>query len=316
MPSSLEVSERVIVSGDLPPSPVPEFTVGQPVFHPGHGYGEVNAVESDLVSFRERKDPTLVHTSPAGELITKEQAESALQATWNACGFQEYRRRMGKWCSITKNLCRHGQWDDVCARHGLNLRTANDWIRDFENEMTWRAQEEAFAAFRKAAESADLKSIYQTEISGTSVYAVTGTPQINERTPDPDNDKREDNKKKEREKREGIKPTPHKTMLSIQRRKLDPIKLALYYTIRDARKDQVHEIMKRKIDEGMDEVLALDPQTADPAIMRFLEVRSLLRNQGFKETEIGRITLDPALDFDELVRSAFDQLKANAQGGL
>jgi len=317
MPKILEDLEKMAgVCADPAAAPVglpavsaADFTVGQPVFHPAYGYGEVTAVEGDAITFREKRDPAINHSAPALELITKTQAEFALQATWNACGFQEYRRRMGKWCSITKNLCRYGEWDDVCKRYGLNLRTTNDWIRDFENEMTWQAQDAALAASSKSAESADLNPVGPAETS-TSVYAATGARQVNERTPDPDNDEREENKKKEEDKRRGVDPTPHKTMLSVQRRNLDPVRLALYYTIRDAHKKQAHEIMNRKIDEGMAEVLALDPDTANPSILTVLEVRSLLRNQGFKDAEINSVQLDPALGFDALVQSAFDQISA------
>jgi hypothetical protein len=295
---------------ERPSTATAEFTIDQPVFHEAYGYGEVTAIDGEIITFRARKEPNDIHVVAAGELVTKAQAEAALEATWNACGFQEYRRRMGKWCSITKSLCRHGEWDDVCERYGLNLRTTNDWIRDFENEQEWLAQDAARAARNKSAESTDLNPSDSADTSGHSVYAVTGTRQVNERTPDSDNDKREEEKVKEQAKRSGIDPTPHKTTLSHQRRNLDPVRLALYYKIRATHEKQVREIMDRKMDEGIAEVLALDPETANPAILMVLEVRSLLRNQGFKDAEINHVQLDPALGFDALVRSALDQLRA------
>ena len=266
------------------------------------------------ITFRDRKDASL-RTVPARELITKVRAESALQAIWNACGFREFRRRMGKWCSITKNLCRHGEWDDVCARYGLNLRTTNDWIRDFENEMTWQAQDAALTASSKSAESADLTPVNPAEAPGTSVYAVTGARQANERTPDPENDRREANKKAEIAKRLGVKPTHHKTILSLRRPKLDPERLALYYLIREKNQERVREIMHRKIDEGIEEVLALAPGCLpQPGVTPVLgsrdvvsDVRSALLNLGFGGAAINKVQLNRELDFEVLMRIALKQ---------
>lgn len=243
-------------------------------------------------------------------MITKILAERELQTVWEACGFREYRKRMGRWCSITKNLCGYGEWDDVCERYGLSLRTTNDWIRDFEDEMTWQAQDQAIAA-KKSAESADSPA---PETYGTSVYAVTGAPQARERTPDPDNDNREENKEKERSKRKGKKPTPHKNILTHSRRNVDPLKLAIFYRIREAHVGEVKAIMDRKMDEAMAEVLALDPEVAQPGIMRVLDVRSILRNQEYTDAEISQVTLDASLNFDAMLQNAFKQVKSLNRG--
>ena len=93
-----------------------------------------------------------------------------------------------------------------------------------------------------------------------------GLRRANERTPDVENETRAENIKIETEKRKGIKPTFHKTLLTVQRRDLDPVKLGLYHTIKSTNKKQVDEIMRRKIDEGIEEVLALTPASGSSAL--------------------------------------------------
>jgi len=95
-----------------------------------------------------------------------------------------------------------------------------------------------------------------------SPYLVTSRPKLSERTPDPENDEHQKNIQAEISKRKGIEPTYHKTILFLQRRDLDPERLGMYYTIRKDAKETVDAIMRRKIDEGIEEVLALAPTTA------------------------------------------------------
>jgi hypothetical protein len=95
-----------------------------------------------------------------------------------------------------------------------------------------------------------------------SPYLVTASPQTHESTPDPVNDERQENIQAEISKRRGIEPTYHKNILFLQHRHVDPEKLALFNAIRKDAKETVDAIMQRKIDEGIEEVLALAPTTA------------------------------------------------------
>jgi hypothetical protein len=179
-----------------------------------------------------------------------------------------------------------------------------------------------------------------SESTPSSVYAVTGGRQVNERTPDPENDERQKNIQAETSKREGIKPTHHKTILHLQRRNLDPERLALYYAIKEDDKKRVDAIMQRNIDEGIEEVLALalapppaqqettpepaaeNGQSAMSAITEEVpatgaprvndasaDVRSALLNLGYKSADVKRVQFSPGSDFNEMMRSALQQLK-------
>jgi hypothetical protein len=315
-----------------------DLALNQPVFHPTFGYGEVTAIDGNAVTFHEREDPAVTHTVVAQDLLTKDQAEFGLQTCWFAGGAKAWRRVQGKWASLTKNLCRHGEWADVLKKYDLNRSSMDVLIRRYEEEVTWEAQDAALAT--KLLNFSNLDPAAPSESSPSSVYAVTGGSQVHERTPDPENDERQKNIQAETSKREGIKPTRHKTILHLQRRNLDPEMLALYHAIKEDDKKRVDAIMQRKIDEGIEEVLALAPapppaqpettpepaaeegQSAMSAITEEVpakgapqvndaatDVRSALLNLGFKSADVKRVQFSPGLDFNEMMRLVLQQLK-------
>jgi hypothetical protein len=314
-PSLLDTFERE-AGVALPAIEAKGLTLGQPVFHPTYGYGEVTAIDGNAITFRATKDPAVTQTVAAQEIITKNQAEVELKTCWFAGGAKAWRRAQAKWASITKNLCRHGEWKDVLEKHDLNRSSMDDLIRRFEEEMTWEAQDTALAA-ANLPESGNLDPSEPDQALKSSVYTVTGARQVNERTPDPENDRREANKRAEIAKRLGVNPTHHKTILSLRRPKLDPEKLARYYLIREKNQDRVREIMHRKIDEGIEEVLALAPTPLpQPSVRPALatqdavsDVRSALLNLGFGGAAINKVQFNRELDFEELMRIALKQLK-------
>jgi hypothetical protein len=234
------------------------LAIGQPVFHPFVGYGTIAGVDGDEVTLQGKKDKAVTHVVKALDLITKSQAEVGFEACYFVGGAKAWRRAMGKWASLYKNLCLmegKGTYGDWLKRHDLSRSSMDDLIRQFENEATWDAQEQLLPESGKTDETNAAPTL---EI-GMSPYAVTAGRQDNERTTDLENDERQKNIQAETAKREGITPTKHKTILYLQRRKSDPEKLVLYYAIREIAKSRVDTIMQRKIDEGIEEVLALAP---------------------------------------------------------
>ena len=232
--------------------------VGQPVFHPQVGYGTITAIDGDKVSLQEKKEKAVTHVVKALDLITKSQAEVGFEGCYFAGGAKAWRRAAGKWASLFKNLCLmegKGAYGDWLKRHDLNRSSMDDLIRRFEEQATWEAQDLVLTESGKTDEANPALEI------ATSVYSITGARQVNEHTPDPENEERQKNIRAESSKREGIEPTHHKTILYFQRRHLDPEMLTAYYAIREHNKERVDTIMRRKIDEGVEEVLALDPTT-------------------------------------------------------
>jgi hypothetical protein len=250
-----------LVAETVPPEiEAAEVTLGQPVFHSDFRYGEVTGIDGMSVTVRERRDPAVTHIVGVQDLITKSQAEFRLQNCWFAGGAKAWRRGQGKWASMTKNLCRFGEWAEVLQKCDLNRSSMDDLIRRFE--MTEDPQGAAPAA--KLPDSGNLNSPTAEQSSQSrqsSVYAVSGFRQVLHHTPDAKNVERQHNIHAEASKRAGVKPTPHKTTLFLQRRNLDPEKLALYHAIRTDDEKRVDAIMQRKIDEGIEGVLSLAPST-------------------------------------------------------
>lgn len=261
--------------------------IGQPVFHATLGYGIVTAILGNDITFSSRNDSTITHTVKMLGLITKSQAEIEFGACYFSGGAKAWRRKVGRWAWVHKNLClmegkgAYGEW---LKRLELNRSSIDDLIRRFEDEARREAQERAILP-----ESGKTEERNPAHKIGTSPYTDTGRLQVNERTPDPENDERQKNIQAETLKRKGIKPTYHKTILYLQRRNLDPEKLARYNTIREKDKKHVDAIMLRKIDEGIDEVLALAPAKRSRNQKRRLKQlprKRLMRSQQREATNV------------------------------
>jgi hypothetical protein len=233
--------------------------VGQPAFHAALGYGMVTAIKGDQITFVCKRERTVTHKVKALDLITKVKAEVEFGTCYFAGGAKAWRRTAGRWASVYKNLClmegkgAYGAW---LKRLGLNRSSIDDLIRRFEDDERRFSQPHLILPESGKTDTPDPAAKI-----GVSPYLVTGSPQISERTFDPVNEKRQKHIQAEISKREGIEPTYHKTILFMQRRHLDPEKLELYHTIRTDDKKRVDAIMQRKIDEGIEEVLALAPTT-------------------------------------------------------
>ena len=228
--------------------------LGQPAFHAALGYGMVTAIKGDQITFLCKRERTVTHKIKALDLITKVKAEVEFGTCYFAGGAKAWRRAAGRWASVYKNLClmegkgAYGAW---LKRLCLNRSSLDDLIRRFEDEARRNAQTQLILP-----ESGKTGRSNPTSEVGGSPYVVT-VPQGNERAPDPEDDERQINIQAELSKREGIKPTHHKTILYLQSRYLDPEKLARYHANRAKDKGTVDAIMQRKIDEGIEEVLAL-----------------------------------------------------------
>jgi hypothetical protein len=235
--------------------------VGQPAFHLALGYGMVTAIEGDQIKFVCKRGRVVTHKVKALDLITKVKAEVEFGACYFAGGAKAWRRAAGKWASLYKNLCLiegKGAYGDWLKRLGLNRSSIDDLIRRFEDEERRNAQAQPILPESGKTDIANAASK-----AGRSPYLAT-VPQVSERTLDPENDERQENIRAEIAKREGISPTHHKNILFLQHRHVDPEKLALFNAIRKDHKKRVDVIMQRKIDEGIEEVLALAPSTFHP----------------------------------------------------
>ena len=207
-----------------------------------------------MVCERER---AVTHTVRAQDLITKNKAEVEFGTCYFAGGAKAWRRAAGRWASVYKNLCLmegKGAYGDWLKRLGLNRSSIDDLIRRFEDEERRFSQTQLILPESGKTEAPNPES----EIGG-SPYLLTRIPQTSESTPDPVNDERQQNIQAEISKRKGIQPTYHKNILFLQHRHVDPKKLALFNAIREKDKKSVDAIMRRKIDEGIEEVLTLAP---------------------------------------------------------
>jgi hypothetical protein len=229
--------------------------VGQPAFHMAFGYGTVTAIEGDQITLVCKSEGDVTHKVKAPDLITKNKAEVEFGTCYFAGGAKSWRRAAGRWASVYKNLCLmegKGAYGDWLKRLNLNRSSIDDLIRRFEDEERRFSQPQL--VLPESGKTASSNSESEMEISP---YLVTGSPQTSESTPDPVNDERQQNIQVEISKREGMKPTYHKNILFLQHRHVDPKKLALFNAIREKAKKSVDAIMQRKIDEGIEEVLAL-----------------------------------------------------------
>jgi hypothetical protein len=234
--------------------------VGQPAFHAVLGYGMVTAIKRDQVTFACKRGRTVTHKVKALDLITKVKAEVEFGTCYFAGGAKAWRRAAGRWASLYKNLClmegkgAYGAW---LKRLCLNRSSIDDLIRRFEDEERRFSQAQLILP-----ESGKTDTLNPESVIGVSPYLVTPSPQTIESTPDPVNDERQKNIQAEISKRQEIEPTYHKSILFLQHRHVDPEKLMLFNAIRKDAKETVDAIMQRKIEEGIEEVLALAP-TAD-----------------------------------------------------
>jgi hypothetical protein len=239
-----------------PTTGVADLNLDQPVFHEAFGYGTVTAIEGDDIAFSTKRDPTVSHTVKALDLLTRPQAEVGLETCYFSGGAKAWRRAAGRWASLYKNLCLmegKGTYGDWLKLHDVSRSSMDDLIRRFEDEATWAAQDLVLT------ESGNTDQKNRAPEMAPSIYSVTSARKDNERTPDLENEARQKNIEAETSKRKNVKPTYHKTVLYLQRRNLDPDKLGLYHATKENAKAQVDAIMQRKIDEGIDEVLALAP---------------------------------------------------------
>jgi hypothetical protein len=241
----------------IPATKASDLNLGQPIYGPKIGHGTVAAINGDQATIKlEDSNGDITESIIAvALLITLTQAQVAFDYWW--VRGKQFRLQVGKWLWIAHELCKltgHGVWKAWLDEHDDYPRsTAYDYIREYKNEVVWALQDQQAAQKKTEAtgETSEIRTFEQTQIIEDR--------KIHERTPDPDNDRRTENTKSETVKREGIKPTYHKTILYLKRRNIDPNKLQLFHDVRTADKRRVDEIMQRAIDSGIDEVLALAP---------------------------------------------------------
>jgi hypothetical protein len=229
----------------------------QPVYGPTIGVGRIAAINGDQATVKvEDSNGNITEIIVAVAVLTTLTYAQAKFDSWWVRG-KKWRFQQGQWLWIVRELCKltgHGVWQAWLDAHdGYPRSTAHDYIREFKNEVTWALQDQRAAREKSQAyvETSELRTFGQTQIIEDR--------KIHARAPDTENDRRTENVKSETAKREGIKPSYHRTILYLKRRNLDPQKLALYHDVRKVDKQHVDEIMQRAIDSGIEEVLALAP---------------------------------------------------------
>jgi hypothetical protein len=242
----------------IPATKASTLELEQPVYGPTIGAGRIAAINGDQATVKvENSNGEITEIIVAvASLMTLTQAQAIFDSWW--VRGKKWRLQQGRWLLIVHELCRltgHGVWKAWLDAHdGYPRSTAHDYMREFKNEVTWALQDQQAA--QKKNDEGDVET---SEIRTFEQTQIIEDRKIHERTPDSDNDRRTENIKSQTVKREGIKPTYHKTILYLKRRNLDPQKLALYYDVRKVNGRHVDEIMQRAIDSGIEEVLALAP---------------------------------------------------------
>jgi hypothetical protein len=241
----------------VPATKASDLSVGQPIYGPTIGAGRIAAINGGQATVKvEDSNGEITEIIVAvAALITLTQAQAVFDSWW--VRGKTWRLQQGRWLWIVRELCMltgHGVWKAWLEAHDNYPRsTAHDYIREYKNEVAWAVSDQRAARENSEAgfETSEIRTFEQTQIIQDR--------KIHARTPDTDNDKRTENIKSETARREGIKPTYHKTILYLKRRNIDPQKLALYYDVRKVDGRHVDEIMQRAIDSGIEEVLALAP---------------------------------------------------------
>ncbi len=173
-----------------------ELKLGQPVYCPAFGSGEIAAIEGHTitVTFRDKKREQVY----VRDLVTREQAE----VNWYKYWLRGAKRRFeeGKRLAIVKGLCRFGEWQAFVDYYDYPRSTADDLIRRYKTEVEARPQ--------------------QTEMPGYRSSDVAER-RVHKRAEDADADELDELVREENEKRHGRTPTYHKTLWTI-RIKLPP----------------------------------------------------------------------------------------------
>jgi len=166
--------------------------VGQPVFFPVFGSGEIEAIAGDQITVR---FGNIKRRIDAQNLMTRAQAE----ADWHAYYLTGTKRRLeeGKRLLIVKSLCRFGEWQDFLKKYEIPRSTADDLIRRYRNEAPAEAQ------------TLQLTGNRSNDLSDPDDHA-------NAREADPEDDELAQLVKEETEKRRGKVPTHHPTWWNLR----------------------------------------------------------------------------------------------------
>jgi hypothetical protein len=317
-----------------------DLKLGQLVYCPKFGHGRVAAIDGDTATVRAKDSKGAIEdfSIAIALLVTLTQAKVVCHAWW--LRGKEWRLVIGKWLWIVRELCRHGEWKAFREEYKFAKSSAYDLIHQYEKEVGRTLQA------RRLVEK-NLSGGEKSEIRTFGQETIISDGNINESTPAPENDERTENPKSEPAKSGDIKSTRSKTTLRVVRRHLDPGKLALYDEVEAVAKKLVDEIMCRKIDEGVEEVIALAPvvlaprpasvpatateyavagnsapakrgalETGAPPAPRLspvdaeivARVRAHLRKQGVKKPVLGAIKWVPGLTYTEQYHAALKQL--------
>jgi hypothetical protein len=167
-----------------------DLKLGQPVYCPVFGSGEIIAIKCGDVTVRFGEQE---HKVDAHDLMTRAHAETHWYAYWHSGAKRRFEE--GNRLAIVKNLCRFGEWQAFLDKYEYPRSTADDLIRRYEDDMKCKPQ----------------------QLPGNRAIDVSGPEgQVSESTADSDADERKELVRLENEKRAGRKPSDHATDWAIR----------------------------------------------------------------------------------------------------
>lgn len=197
-----EAIQAGIKEGATPDKTTPaegEITIGQPVYCPAFGSGEVAAIEGDLITVRFSDTEAKVKVQ---QLTTLALAEGDWHSNW--LRGEPWILEDGRRLLIVRGLCRHGEWQDFLKKYDLSRSTCDDHIRRYKNTLVLAAQIAQMTGNR-SFDPADLDP----------------DRKVNPRSPDPNAEELKAKVEEEIQKRKGRVPSHHRTDWST-RIKLPP----------------------------------------------------------------------------------------------
>jgi hypothetical protein len=287
------------------------LTIGQPVYFPAFGSGEIAAIDGGeaRVRFADGEKTVKAHA-----LLTLAQAEVDWHENW--LRGEPWILEDGRRLSIVKDLCRYGEYETFLKKYDRARSTCDAHIRRYKNAVTWAAQDQQLA--RNGA------------IEETEPTVPDQNRKVNPRAPDPGADERKAKVEEERKKRTGRRPSHHRTDWSIR------IKLP----------EEIIGICRAKYKEpgakdywrraafafiGLDPDAPTQPDTTPapttaattteegmpnltpPLDDVAADVIDLLRDEGVPAEDLKRLQFSPGSDFNAELREATKQLKHNGK---
>jgi len=330
----------------LPPTVAADLELGQPVYCPAFGSGEVAAIEGGNIAVKFGDQERRVVSDA---LVTRAQAELDWHANW--LRGEPWILEDGRRLLIVRDLCRHGEYQDFLDKYDLSRSTCDEHIRRYEDAVVWAAQR-AQAQLQLTGNRANAADAADPQLTrNQQIKLADADRHVNDRTPDRDADERKELVGKETEKRHGRNPRYHKNLWTIRIKLPEPVltlcrekykapgakefwRCASYAfvgldpdvapvqpeaapapTTESAIVAPDNCDKSLQVNDDAPNDLRSAPSTAQVKVNQAAnddvgdDVRSALRNQGYTAAEINKLQFSPRLGFEELMRIALKQLR-------